>query len=139
MTTSATSTASEVPHPLLRLLDLGRQARHMATGSELQFLLVNRTYSLCPYLLGAYWISEEGVVAQLRVAVEREVAAVNGEVGADGGGAVRQVAGLNKQQQATLQSIRDQLWAVAMHAGRWLRSQGAAGWLVRLAPRIRTP
>lgn len=35
-------------------------------------------------------------------------------VGADGGGAVRQVAGLNKQQQATLQSIRDQLWAVAI-------------------------
>ena len=35
-------------------------------------------------------------------------------VGADGGGAVRQVAGLNKQQQATLQSIRDQLWQVAI-------------------------
>jgi len=64
MTTSATSTASEVPHPLLRLLDLARQARHTATGPELQFLLVNRTYNLCPYLLGAYWISEEGVVAQ---------------------------------------------------------------------------
>ena len=35
-------------------------------------------------------------------------------VGADGGGAVRQVAGLNKQQQATLQNIAQQLWAVAI-------------------------
>ena len=35
-------------------------------------------------------------------------------VGADGGGAVRQVARLNKQQQATLQNIAQQLWAVAI-------------------------
>lgn len=35
-------------------------------------------------------------------------------VGADGGGAVRQVAGLNKQQQATLQNIAQQLWTVAI-------------------------
>lgn len=51
-------------HPLIRLLDLGRQARHAATGAELQFVLVNRTYSLCPYLLGTYWVVGEGVVIQ---------------------------------------------------------------------------
>ncbi len=52
------------PPPLLRLLELGRQARHTATGTELQFLLVNRTFSLFPYLLAVYWVAGEGVVAQ---------------------------------------------------------------------------
>lgn len=57
-------TNSPPSHPLVRLLELGRQARHAATGAELQFLLVNRTHSLWPYLLGVYWVAGEGVVIQ---------------------------------------------------------------------------
>ena len=57
-------TSGPVPSPLLRLLDLGRQARHTATAAELQFMLVNQTFSLCPYLLAAYWVDGEGVVIQ---------------------------------------------------------------------------
>ena len=48
----------------MRLLELGRQARQTGSGAELQFLLVNRSFYLCPYLLALYWVAGEGLVAQ---------------------------------------------------------------------------
>jgi len=50
--------------PALTLLELGRRARHAANGLALQFILVNQTHELTPYLLGALWIEDEGVVMQ---------------------------------------------------------------------------
>lgn len=50
--------------PTLTLLELGRRARHAANGLALQFILVNQTHELTPYLLGALWIEDEGIVMQ---------------------------------------------------------------------------
>ena len=46
------------------LLGLARQARRAESAKALQFLLVNQTYQLAPYLLGILWIEDEGVVIQ---------------------------------------------------------------------------
>jgi len=54
--------------PLLTLLELGRRARHAENGLALQFILVNQTHELIPYLLGALWIEDEGIVMQSGVA-----------------------------------------------------------------------
>ena len=50
--------------PVLHLLELGRRVRHADNGLALQFILVNQTHELTPYLLGALWIEDEGVVMQ---------------------------------------------------------------------------
>lgn len=50
--------------PALTLLELSRRARHAANGLALQFILVNQTHELTPYLLGALWIEDEGIVMQ---------------------------------------------------------------------------
>ena len=54
--------------PVLHLLELGRRARHADNGLALQFILVNQTHELIPYLLGALWIEDEGIVMQSGVA-----------------------------------------------------------------------
>lgn len=54
------------------LIGLARQARGAESDKALQFLLVNQTHQLIPYLLGALWIEDEGIVIQSGVSfVER--------------------------------------------------------------------
>lgn len=50
--------------PVLLLLDLARRARHAENGLALQFILVNQTHELLPYLIGALWIENEGIAMQ---------------------------------------------------------------------------
>lgn len=62
---------AQVPTPIL-LINLAQQARKAESDKALQFLLVNQTHQLVPYLLGALWIEDEGVVIQSGVSfVER--------------------------------------------------------------------
>jgi hypothetical protein len=54
------------------LLGLARQVRRVESDKALQFVLVNQTHQLVPYLMGALWVEDEGVVAQSGVSsVER--------------------------------------------------------------------
>lgn len=54
------------------LINLAHQARKAESDKALQFLLVNQTHQLVPYLLGTLWIEDEGVVTQSGVSfVER--------------------------------------------------------------------
>jgi hypothetical protein len=54
------------------ILELARQARRAESASSLQFLLVNQTHALVPYLTGLLWIEDEGVILQSGVShVER--------------------------------------------------------------------
>lgn len=71
-------TERRIPHPeeaqnrLFRLIELARLARHAESAAALQFMLVNQTHQLCPYLIGAFWVEDEGIVAQSGVTrVER--------------------------------------------------------------------
>lgn len=50
--------------PLRGLLDLARDARRAESALALQFILVNQTHALLPYLVGVMWIRGEGVVSQ---------------------------------------------------------------------------
>lgn len=55
----------KTPKPaVLSLLDLARRARHAESGLALQFLLVNQTHEIAPYLIAALWVEDEGVVMQ---------------------------------------------------------------------------
>ena len=49
---------------VLSLLELARRARHAENGLALQFILVNQTHELAPYLIAALWIEDEGIVMQ---------------------------------------------------------------------------
>ena len=64
---------NKTPKPLvLSLLDLARRARHAENGLALQFILVNQTHELAPYLIAALWVEGEGIVMQSGVTeVER--------------------------------------------------------------------
>ena len=54
------------------LIHLSRQVRQAESDKALQFLVVNQTHQLVPYLLGILWIEDEGVVLQSGVShVER--------------------------------------------------------------------
>ena len=54
------------------LLALARQARGAESDKQLQFLLVNQTHQLVPYLVGSLWVEDEGIVIQSGVSfVER--------------------------------------------------------------------
>jgi hypothetical protein len=54
------------------LLNLARQARSAESDKALQFLLVNQTHQLFPYLIAALWIEDEGIAIQSGVSfVER--------------------------------------------------------------------
>jgi hypothetical protein len=60
-----------IPTPII-LINLAQQARKAESDKALQFLLVNQTHQLVPYLLGMLWIEDEGVVLQSGVSfVER--------------------------------------------------------------------
>ena len=63
----------KTPKPaVLSLLELARRARHAESGLALQFILVNQTHELAPYLISALWIEDEGIVMQSGVTeVER--------------------------------------------------------------------
>jgi hypothetical protein len=50
--------------PVLSLLELGRRARHAENGLALQFILVNQTHEIAPYLIAALWVEGEGIVMQ---------------------------------------------------------------------------
>ena len=55
----------KTPKPaVLSLLELARRARHAESGLALQFILVNQTHELAPYLIAALWIEDEGIVMQ---------------------------------------------------------------------------
>ena len=55
----------KTPKPsVFLLLDLARRARHAESGLALQFLLVNQTHEIAPYLIAALWVEDEGVVMQ---------------------------------------------------------------------------
>ena len=54
----------ESVNPLLKLLELSRQARKSESAAALQFMLVNQTYGLRPFMLGAFWVEGEGLLAQ---------------------------------------------------------------------------
>lgn len=57
--------------PIL-LLNLARQARNAESDKALQFLLVNQTHQLLPYLVAVLWIEHEGIAIQSGVSfVER--------------------------------------------------------------------
>lgn len=69
---------TEIPLPddaqtrLFRLIELARLARSAETSAELQFMLVNETHQLAPYLLAVFWVGDEGIVSQSGVTkVER--------------------------------------------------------------------
>lgn len=71
-------TETRIPHPeeaqnrLFCLIELARLARHAESAAALQFMLVNQTHQLCPYLIAAFWVEDEGIVAQSGVTkVER--------------------------------------------------------------------
>jgi hypothetical protein len=49
---------------VLSLLELARRARHAESGLALQFLLVNQTHEIAPYLIAALWVEDEGIVMQ---------------------------------------------------------------------------
>jgi hypothetical protein len=54
------------------LIHLARQVRQAESNQALQFLLVNQTHQLVPYLLGILWVEDEGVVLQSGVShIER--------------------------------------------------------------------
>ena len=54
------------------LISLAHQTRRAESDKALQFLLVNQTHQLVPYLLGALWIEDEGIATQSGVSfVER--------------------------------------------------------------------
>ncbi len=54
------------------LIHLSRQVRQAESDKALQFLVVNQTHQLVPYLLGVLWVEDEGVVLQSGVShVER--------------------------------------------------------------------
>jgi hypothetical protein len=48
---------------LVRLLELGRRARHAASADELSFLLVNESFCLGSYRQAALWLRDRGVRA----------------------------------------------------------------------------
>jgi HlyD family secretion protein len=50
--------------PVLSLLELARRARHAESGVALQFILVNQTHEIAPYLIAALWVEGEGIVMQ---------------------------------------------------------------------------
>ena len=69
---------SEIPQAeaaqsrLFRLIELARLARHAESAAALQFMLVNQSHQLAPYLIAAFWVRDEGIVAQSGVSkVER--------------------------------------------------------------------
>jgi hypothetical protein len=54
------------------LINLAKQARLAESDKVLQFLLVNQTHQLVPYVVGALWIEDEGIAIQSGVSfVER--------------------------------------------------------------------
>ena len=62
---------TQIPTPMI-LINLAQQARKAESDKALQFLLVNQTHQLVPYLLAALWIEDEGVIIQSGVSfVER--------------------------------------------------------------------
>ena len=66
------SPPEEAQNRLFRLIELARLARHAESAAALQFMLVNQTHQLCPYLIAAFWVEDEGIVAQSGVSkVER--------------------------------------------------------------------
>ncbi|WP_018149963.1 efflux RND transporter periplasmic adaptor subunit [Leeia oryzae] len=54
---------SQVPNPLLSLIELGRRARRASSAAELAFLLVNDSMLLVPYRQAALWLEHQGMVA----------------------------------------------------------------------------
>jgi hypothetical protein len=69
--TDSVGIPSQIPTPMI-LINLAQQARKAESDKALQFLLVNQTHQLVPYLLGALWIEDEGIVIQSGVSfVER--------------------------------------------------------------------
>jgi hypothetical protein len=69
--TNAVEIPTQIPTPIV-LINLAQQARKAESDKALQFLLVNQTHQLVPYLLGALWIEDEGIVLQSGVSfVER--------------------------------------------------------------------
>lgn len=69
--TNSIEVPAQIPTPII-LINLAQQARKAESDKALQFLLVNQTHQLVPYLLGALWIEDEGVVLQSGVSfVER--------------------------------------------------------------------
>lgn len=69
--TDSVEVSAQIPTPMI-LINLAQQARKAESDKALQFLLVNQTHQLVPYLLGVLWIADEGVVIQSGVSfVER--------------------------------------------------------------------
>lgn len=69
MSNSEIKTSSDA---ILNLFALARRARRAETASSLQFMLVNQTMSLVPYLLSQLWAEDEGVILQSGVSyIER--------------------------------------------------------------------
>lgn len=71
-------TETRIPQPeeaqnrLFRLIELARLARHAESAAALQFMLVNQSHQLCSYHIAAFWVEDEGIVAQSGVSsVER--------------------------------------------------------------------
>lgn len=62
----------EAQNHLFRLIELARLARHAESAAALQFILVNQSHQLCSYHVAAFWVRDEGVIAQSGVSsVER--------------------------------------------------------------------
>lgn len=64
MTQTGTPRPEEAQNRLFQLIELARLARHAESAPALQFMLVNQSHQLAPYLIGAFWGADEGVIAQ---------------------------------------------------------------------------
>lgn len=56
-------TQSQQSPLLLNLINLSRRARKAEDALALQFIVVNETFSLAPYVIGTLWVQREGVVS----------------------------------------------------------------------------
>lgn len=72
MTNAHSSRPEEAQNRLFKLIELARLARHTDSAPALQFMLVNQSHQLASYLIGAFWVRDEGMVAQSGVSkIER--------------------------------------------------------------------
>ncbi len=64
MTQPGTPQPEEAQTRLFRLIELARLARYSESAAALQFMLVNQSHQLSPYLIAVFWVEDEGIVSQ---------------------------------------------------------------------------
>ncbi len=64
MTQPGITHPEEAQTRLFKLIELARLARYLESAAALQFMLVNQSHQLSSYLIAAFWVEDEGIVAQ---------------------------------------------------------------------------